>query len=89
MLLALIYGCFDIHDIKPFPSDPESSVVLASTLLMLSFRVLLISVLLLASLSLLGAWFSPPLGASAYTSPQRSKPKPFTSPPLLATFLRI
>lgn len=89
MLFALTYGCFDIHDIKPFPSDPESSVVLASSLLMLSFRVLLISILLLGSLSLLAAWFCQVFAESEHPSLERSRPKPSISPPLLAISLRI
>jgi hypothetical protein len=89
MLIALIYGCFDIHDIKPFPSDPESSVVIASALLMLSFRVLLISILLLGGLVFLAAWFCPLSAANEHRSLGRSEPKPFISPPHIAISLRI
>ena len=88
MLFAAIYGVFDVHDTKPFPVDPESAILFASALLTLSFRVLLISIPLLASLLFLAAWLCP-LFALETPSLEQPKPEPFISPPLIATSLRI
>lgn len=88
MLFALIYGLFDVHDTKPFPVDPESAILIASALLTLSFRVLLIQFPLIGSLMLLAAWVCP-LIAREISSLERAKPEPFISPPPIATSLRI
>ena len=88
MLVAFIYGVFDIHDTKPFPVDPESAILIASALLTLSFRVLLIQLPLIGPLMLLGGLVCP-LFAREHPSLERPKPEPVISPPLVATSLRI
>ena len=88
MLFAFIYGVFDIHDTKPFPVDPESAVLIASALLALSFRVLLIQIPLIGSLMLIAAWLRP-LFAHEHPSLESPEPDPFISPPLIAISLRI
>lgn len=90
MLFALIYGVFDFHDTKPFPIDPESAILIASALLTLSFRVLLIQLPLTATLMLL-AWllWSLFMGNGEQASLDRPQPEPAVSPPLIALSLRI
>ena len=88
MLFALVYGLFDIHDTKPFPIDPESAIFIASALLVLSLRVLLIRVPLPSPLAVLVAWLCAS-GEPCCFSRCESAPDPFLSPPLTLLSLRI
>lgn len=47
MVGAMVYEVFDIHDPKPFPIDPEFLVYMFSTILVLCFGTVVLTVALL------------------------------------------
>ncbi len=89
MLFALLYGVFDIHDTKPFFSDPESAVVVASALLVFCLRVMTFELPLLKLASLVQLFLLPVFAPRESWVSGEPAPEPALSPPLSCRSLRI
>jgi hypothetical protein len=51
MVGALVYEAFDIHDPKPFPTDPEFLLMMFSSLLVICLSTVVLAIQLLGFLS--------------------------------------
>jgi hypothetical protein len=89
MLFALLYGMLDVHDTKPFFSDPESAVVVASALLVFCLRVMTFEFPLLSFASLVQLFIVPTIVSTERWVSADSAPEPALSPPLSCLSLRI